>query len=494
MAGIDRRGLLTAALSATVAWPAFATVRGGKPHAWTEDATAVATRIRRGEITRLEAVDRAIAAAQALQPRLNFLVAEDFERARGRARRGDRSGPFAGVPFLVKDLTDYKGLPTRAGSRTTAGIGPAAQQTPYVDALDRAGFIVIGKSSSPEFGLLPTTEPLAFGPTRNPWDPSRSSGGSSGGSAAALAAGVVPIAHANDGGGSIRIPAAMSGLFGLKPSQGRMIGATIDDGGAINIGVEHCLSHSVRDSATLFAATERRDAEAPYRPVGIVAGPSRKRLRIGLLLEGYSGSPPGTEVAGAIQATAALLRKLGHSVRPTKWPFDTARFSADIKTFWCSLGSGAVSGMGGDKARIAQLEPYTLALAEAASRLPAGRMEEVVVWLKGLRAPYAKWFEDFDVILSPVLSGPAAPIGRFSGAHGYEPFTDEMIQYCGYTVVHNIVRAPAMSMPLHWSASGLPIASQFAGAVGAERTLLQLAFELEAAIPWAQRRPPIHAS
>lgn len=494
MTVFNRRDLLTSALATGVALPAVANARGAGSRPWTEDATTLASRIRRGDISRTEAVDHAISISEALQPKLNFLVTDDFERARDKARRGYQTGPFAGVPFLIKDLTDYRGLPTRRGSRTSAGDGPITQQPPYIDALDRAGFIVIGKSSAPEYGLLPTTEPAGFAPTCNPWNPTRSSGGSSGGSAAAVAAGVVPIAHANDGGGSIRIPAAVCGLFGLKPSQGRMIGATLEEGAGINIGVEHCVSHSVRDSAALFAASERSDADAPYPPVGFVSGPSRKRLRIGLLLEGHSGFQPDRDVATAVASTGAMLRKLGHTVTPTRWPFDSARFADDISTFWCSLGTGVVASMNGDKAKIAQLEQFTLSLADTAARMPAGRMEAAIAGLKAIREPYARWLEKFDVIMSPVLSSPAVPLGQVAGNHDFQPFIGELLRYCGYTVVHNIVRAPAMSLPLHMSVSGLPIAVQFAAAVGAERTLLHLAYELEAGTPWAHRRPPIHAA
>ncbi len=211
MSRITRRTLAAAPVALAAAGQAFAGSKPAPPASAWPDATEMAARIRKGEMTALEAVEQAVARAEALQGSLNFIVNSDFDRALAKARTGGLAGPFAGVPFLIKDLDDYKGLPTRNGSQSGRYTPPAASQPPYIDAFDRAGLVTIGKSATPEYGFLPTTEPVATGLTRNPWDPTRSSGGSSGGSAVAVAAGVVPVAHANDGGGSIRIPAANCG-------------------------------------------------------------------------------------------------------------------------------------------------------------------------------------------------------------------------------------------------------------------------------------------
>jgi amidase len=240
------------------------------------DATETAARVRSGELFATEVVEAAIGRAEAVQPQLHVLVSDDFARARAKSAGPLGDGPFAGVPFLIKDLDDYAGLPTRHGSRVHADAEPSINQAPLMDAYDAAGLVVIGKSTSPEQGYLPTTEPVGAPPTRNPWDPSRSSGGSSGGAAAAVAAGVVPVAHATDGGGSIRIPAACCGLFGLKPSVGRTRPALRGRraNAPIIIAHQHVVSRSVRDSAALLAETEAQGEEARHAPVGVVTGPA----------------------------------------------------------------------------------------------------------------------------------------------------------------------------------------------------------------------------
>jgi amidase len=331
MSTITRRGLAAASLAFAAA-PALARAAAPTASPW-PDATETATRIRKGEMTALDAVEAAIRRAEALQPKLNFLVNSDFDRALDKARRGGQGGPFAGVPFLVKDLDDYVGLPTRSGSQSMLMAPPATQQTPYITAFDQAGLVVIGKSATPEYGFLPTTEPVSNGPTHNPWDLSRSSGGSSGGAAAAVAAGVVPVAHASDGGGSIRIPASCCGLFGLKPSRGRMRG-TAGETKVSDISVEHCVSRSVRDSAALFAATEDVGPQARYQPVGLVTPGRRRRLRIGLWMDSDMGRKPQPEVLAATQQAAKLCQSLGHRVEPTRLPFDGPQFIQDFLLLW----------------------------------------------------------------------------------------------------------------------------------------------------------------
>ncbi|MGH6950874.1 MAG: amidase family protein, partial [Vitreimonas sp.] len=241
------------------------------------DATGVAVRIRNSHITPREALEAAIARCERLNPELNFLAAPLYEY--GRTRTATRlAGPFAGVPTLIKDLMSIAGQPTRYGSRAFANY-VADRQTPYYEALLAAGLVPFGKSTTPEFGLTATTEPLLGGATKNPWDTTRSCGGSSGGAAVAVAARVAPIAHGSDGGGSIRIPASCNGLFGLKPSRGRSVAAGSPDPG-IEISVNGCVSRSVRDTATWLAVTEQTGAGAALAPVGMVTGPSTRRQRI----------------------------------------------------------------------------------------------------------------------------------------------------------------------------------------------------------------------
>jgi len=488
-----------AAAAAPLALAACATVP--KPPAadlspW-PDATETAARIRRGELAPLEAVRTAIDRTLALQPRLNFLVQSDFDRALAAAARNPSAGPFPGVPFLVKDLDDYAGLPTRSGSRSQLTLPPAAANAPLVEAfVQRAGVVVIGKSSTPEYGFLPTTEPLAFGPTRNPWDPTRSSGGSSGGAAVAVAAGVVPFAHASDGGGSIRIPASCCGLFGLKPSRGRMVGAR----GHTNISdlsVNHVLTRSVRDSAAMFALTEDSGPGAQLPAVGLVSAPIRRRLRVGLVMDGMAGHAPSPEVRTAIQSTVRLLESLGHDVVETRWPTGP-EFINDFLLLWASGAAQLADGVAkaaGRQALPALLEPFSLGMAQMYAKAPAGALDAALKRLHAAAMAYDPWLvgAQFDVVLSPVLGQPPPPLGFVGPEVPFDALVQRLIEYVGYTTYHNVVGAPAMSVPLHWTPSGLPVGSQFAARVGHEQLLFQLAYQLEAAQPWAGRIPPIHA-
>ena len=461
------------------------------------DATETAARIRAGALTPLEAVRTAVDRALALQPKLNFLVQSDFDRALATAARNPSSGPFPGVPFLVKDLDDYAGLPTRAGSRSQLRLPPAAANAAIVDAfVNRAGVIVIGKSATPEYGFLPTTEPPAFGATRNPWDPSRSSGGSSGGAAAAVAAGVVPFAHASDGGGSIRIPASCCGLFGLKPSRGRMIGTRVQTK-ISDLSVDHVLTRSVRDSAAMFASCEDNGAGAQLPAVGFVSTPIRRRLRVGLVMDGMAGHAPSPEVRTAITATARLVEGLGHDVVETRWPTGP-EFINDFLLLWASGAAQLADGVAKALRRkpdATLLEPFSLGLAEMYAKAPPGALDAALKRLHAAAMAYDPWFvgNQFDVILSPVLAAPPPPLGFLAPDVPFDTLVPRLVEYVGYTTYHNVVGAPAMSVPLQWTASGLPVGSQFAARVGHEHLLFQLAYQLEAAQPWAHRAPPVRA-
>jgi amidase len=466
--------------------------------AWTPDGVEIAERIRRKDVSALEVAEQAVRAAEALDGSLGVLVTADFERALDKARRldagqADASAPFAGVPFLVKDLTDYAGLPTRSGSRAMLGLPPAQSQDSYTDALDHAGLVVLGKSATPEYGFLPTTEPVAFAPTRNPWNLEHSSGGSSGGAAAATAAGIVPFAHATDGGGSIRIPAACCGLFGLKPSRGRMIPGR-GPRRAIDLVVDHCVSRSVRDSAVLLAATENRAAGAPLPAVGLVASPGAKRLRVGLITETMFGVQPDPEVRTAAENAGKLMESLGHMVEPARWPTDGGVFAMDFLALWASGAAELVDVVAqaiGHQPDETLLEPFTLAMAELVHQMPAGGFEQSIARLNADAQTYDRWLQDYDVIISPVLGKPPAPLGWVAPTVSIPELSERLNAYVGYTTLHNVAGAPSMSVPLHWTADGLPVGVQFAGRVGTERMLLELAFELEAAQPWAWRKPPV---
>ena len=495
MTELTRRGLL-AASAAVAAAPAIAEARpkAPMPAPWTPDATTVASMIRSKEISAVEAVEMAIRRSETLQPALNFMVNSDFDRALDAAKKGGQTGPFAGVPYLVKDLDDYAGLPTRSGSRGNMLNPPATTTDPYVQAALSAGFIVIGKSASPEFGYLPTTEPLALGATHNPWNLTHSTGGSSGGAAAAVSSGVVPLAHASDGGGSIRIPASNCGLFGFKPSRGRLAGSIGDK--VVNLSVNHAETHSVRDSAALFAATERTDAGAPYRPIGFIRKAARKNLKIGVLSTSGSGHLPDAEVRAGLDGAVKLLQGLGHHVSEARWPIDSARFGQDFLILWsagAAMDIAAMSKALGHAPDTSMAEPFSLGMAELVARAPAGTVEAAIGRLTADSAAYDVWFNSFDVIVSPVLAKPPVPLGYVSGEVPFATLSERLTDYVGYTPLQNIAGAPAMSVPLHWTADGLPVGVQFAAKAGNDALLFQLAYQLEVARPWAGRKPPVSA-
>jgi amidase len=494
---LTRRGLLATVYGTGLAACAPAAV---KPAAVAEashdlpDATQIASMIRNKEITAAEAVEEAIKRADVIQPQINFMVSDTYALARERVKT-PLTGPFAGVPYLIKDLNSVTGAVTRLGSRATEGAPPATEQDAYVNATFSTGIVCIGKSATPENGYLPTTEPLAFPPSKNPWDTTRSTAGSSGGAAAAVASGVVPMAHANDGGGSIRFPAANNGLVGLKPSRGRLIN---DQPGArpLDIAVQGVVSRTVRDTAGMFAATEATGAAAVYPAVGMVTGPSKTRLKVGILTTGFSGVEPEAEVGGILQATAKLLEAHGHTITgTTKWP-TAPTFGDDFLAFW-SLGAAhdvsEFAKMTGKTIDETMVEPFTLRMAANAAALKPADIDAIQGRLIAAAAAYDEWIKGFDVVISPVFTSPPSPLGFLRGDVPFDTLRERLLHEVGYTLIHNISGAPAMSLPMGWTTGGLPVGIQFSGANGAEKTLLELAYEIEAAQPWIGKRPKVWA-
>jgi amidase len=306
----------------------------------------------------------------------------------------------------------------------------------------------------------------------------------------------VPVAHASDGGGSIRIPASCCGLFGLKPSRGRMVGTRLQTR-ITNISVEHLLSRSVRDSAAMFAATEDSGAGAQHPPVGLVAGPLKTKLRVGLVIDGYAGKPPTPEVRAATESAAKLMESLGHKVIPTTWPMGRD-FIDHFLLLWAQGAQEVAGEIGKAKGRAAtaeDLEPFSLGMAEMAAKAPPQALQNAFVQLQTAAMAYDPWFvgHQFDVIMSPVLAAPPPPLGYVGPSVPFDTLMERLVEYVGYTTYHNVVGAPAMSVPLNWSPSGLPIGTMFAARVGYEALLFQLAYQLELARPWADKAPPIHA-
>lgn len=480
---LNRRQWLAGA-AAMAALPAAADMPGGA-----DDALGLAARIRSGDAGARETLLAALDRAEAAQARLNFAVLIDRASALARLPADDRT-PV--VPTFIKDLNDYKGWPTRNGSRAFDKAPPATSSEAFVDAFTRSGINPIGKTATPEFGLMCVTEPLAHGPTRNPWDPDYSPGGSSGGSAAAVAAGVVPIAHANDGGGSIRIPAALTGLFGFKPSRGRLVGQQrTDDVG--DLGVDNVLTRSVRDAAFTLARLQSTDAVGLETAVPPLEGPVGERFRIGVLTATADGAQPDQEVMAGIARTRALLAGMGHTVIDVEWPFAPGDFARDFNLLWSLGAAQALAGV--NKAfgpdGVARLEPLTRYLADQGRALSEADVKALMGRLVGYRDAYHASFRAHDLLLTPVLSRHAVPVGSLSPTRPPAAVMADMMRLVAYTPVQNLAGAAAMSVPIMTATSGLPLGMHFAGRRGDDARLLDLAFQLERAAPWAQRLPPI---
>ncbi len=438
------------------------------------DATETAARIQKGEISRAEAVEAAI--ARALEwAELNAVVHPMWDAARAQAAQpGD--GCFAGVPTFVKDLEDLAGAPTRFGSAAIPGASARAT-APSVAQFLETGVISLGKSTTAEFGLTATTEPAAGEPTRNPWNLAHSAGGSSGGAGALVAAGVVPIAHGGDGGGSIRIPAAFNGLVGLKASRGRLVPMATSKHMPVKIATYGVLTRTLRDTARFYAEVERRRPAKGMPPIGEVSGPGRARLRIGLYLGREGGPQPDPAVREATLAAARSLESFGHRVEPLKVLHEPALVE-DFLLHWALLAQGVEGIVGLTRGgQIGGLEPWTRGLARMARR----RLHRVpgAIWrLRRYPRSYARLFETCDAVLSPTTASPAPPIGHLSVTQPFEQKLERLMRLLPYTPVQNASGGPAISLPLATSPEGLPIGVQLAGPVGHERRLLELAWAL----------------
>lgn len=487
LSNLSRRAFMGTAVTAAAAGiaPRLAFAKG--PMAAT-DAVAQAAALRAGEITPLELVDAAIARIQSVNPKVNAVVAEFFDKARAQAKQNLSQGPLSGVPYLIKDLDDVKGEIATSGSRLMAKHVGQDNAPMAAKAID-SGMIVLGKTNTPEFGLTATTESLLLGACHNPWNLEHSTGGSSGGAAAAVASGMLPVAHASDGGGSIRIPASCCGVFGLKPSRGRMnLGGSKMPG---DIGVENCVSRTVRDSATMFAISEDTAANAVFKPTGFVSGPSKTRLKVAFATRANTGAEPDPEVKASIEATAKLCESMGHHVVEDMPPVNGEEFIECFITAWAAGAASLVQLAQSLKLKPEDvLEPWTLGLAEYFMKKPSGTLEKSLANFKTVEAQMETFFAKHDVWLTPVLAAPPPKIGWLSITLPFETHFKRVTEYVAYTPLHNAAGTPAMSVPLGWSKSGLPIGSHFAAAKGNERMLYELAYELEAAQPWANR----HAS
>ena len=502
-----RRDFLLAAASLTVAAESTLAAGVSRGEFAKYDGLGLAELVKTKQVTPLELVDEVARRIDRVNSKINAVLVKnfDFEKARDRAKAGAGSGPFAGVPVMLKNLTQYKDARIDSGSRLIARYlaknnNPAEPSSPLVDAMERSGMIVTGITNAPEFGLIDTTEPVLHGATRNPWNTGRTAGGSSGGTAAAIASGIVPLAHGNDGGGSIRIPSCQCGVFGLKPTRGRELGNGGMGGGvdALNISSDLCLSRSVRDTAAFLNVVENKNNPS-LQPVGYITGPSKKRLKIALVLETFDGKMPDPAVEKAIRAVARLCDQLGHHVEESKLDINGPEFIDAFIGFWASdtvaLEGQVAKLLGPDTKPADVLEPWTLGLIDLGkTRGPKACAERAIKAFGDASARLEKTFQSYDIILSPVMRLPPYPIGDHAPTVEFKTLLPRVLDVVGYTPLHNAVGSTAMSVPLEWTSDGLPIGSQFAAWKGGEPTLLQLAYELEAAHPWAGKHPRIFAA
>lgn len=472
------------------------------------DATAQAELVRSGQASPLELVDAAIERIERLNPQLNAVIHERFDKARAEAQGDLPAGPFRGVPFVLKDLDGYSaGDPYYGGTRFLRDHDWRPAHDSYLTERFRAaGLVCVGRTNSPELGLVPTTEPETYGPTRNPWDTGRSTGGSSGGSAAAVASGMVPLGHAGDGGGSIRIPASECGLVGLKPSRGRhSLGPEAGEswGGLV---ARLAVTRSVRDTAALLDAVQGAMPGDPYtappptRPYVDELGADPGSLRIGLRVDapGAVGDPHPDAVAAA-EAAAALLESLGHRVEiGSPEALDDAEFVAYFINAYNSWVARDLERLGqavGTPVTEADVEAGTWALAEAGRQVSATEYLAAVEYLHDFTRRVAGWWVGgFDLLLTPTIPEPPPVLGEFSGTPD-NPLVGlfRSAEIVPFTAPFNTTGQPAVSLPLHWNADGLPIGVQLVAAYGREDQLVAVSAQLEAAAPWAGRRPPVHA-
>ena len=488
------------------------------------DGLGLGELVRKKEVKPRELVEEAISRIERLNPQLNAVIYPMYDLAR-RAADGDLpDGPFKGVPFLMKDiLAAYAGVPLTNGSRFFKDFVPD-HDSEIVKRFKAAGVIVVGKTNTPEFGLVPFTEPELFGPTRNPWDVSRTPGGSSGGSAAAVAARMVPLAHGSDGGGSIRIPASCCGLFGLKPTRGRNpIGPDFAEAWR-GLYCDHVLTRSVRDSAAMLDATCGPDvgalyyAPTPARPFLSEVGKEPGKLRIAFTSKPFLGGAVHSDCVKGLEATAKLCRELGHEVVEAAPQVDGKAFAAAFLTIVCVETRATIEEselLLNRKASFGDFEPSTWVLALLGKQCRAPEFSKALNLVQRTARQIGEFFTRYDVLLTPTLAMPPVAIGELQPkgsqvmamkllgrlnaggligkVSGIDVLSEHVFEFIPYTPLFNVTGQPAMSVPLYWNDEGLPIGMHFVGRYGEEATLFRLAGQLEQAKPWSTRIPPICA-
>jgi amidase len=468
------------------------------------DATALAELVSRGDVTPAELAEAAFTAIEQVNPALNAVVDVFRAEAEAAIAAGLPDGPFRGVPFLIKDLAlMYAGKATAMGSRLYKEFVPSIDSE-LMARYRRAGLVTVGKTNVPELGLSFSTESVLYGPARNPWNLERSPGGSSGGAAAAVAARIVAVAHGNDAGGSIRVPASACGLFGMKPTRARTPAGPMTGEMVFGLGVEHALTRSVRDSAALLDATAGEDPGAPYA----AAPPTRPflqevttppgRLRIAFTDEAWNGALVSAECKEATRRAAKLCEELGHEIVPATPAIEWAHFrrAEHLLSAHVAHSMDVLSPMFGLKPGPENVENANLSLAEHGRRMTAVDLISALGARDMLTRVVGQFFTQYDVLLTPTQATPPLRIGEMNlnepGLTAEEIY-DRCFVFGAFTPLFNVTGNPAMSVPLHFTNDGLPIGVQFVARSGDEATLFRLAGQLEGAAPWANRVPPIAA-
>ncbi len=455
------------------------------------DGLGMGELVRNKDVTPLELVDAAISRIEKHNPALNAVIFSAFDQARDEAKNGVANGPFAGVPFLLKDIMgDREGWPTTQGTRFMQGI-PAPVTSTLTQRFMNAGCIPLGKTNVPEIGSMPVTESIAYGPCRNPWNPDYTPGGSSGGSASMVAAGCVPLAHANDGGGSIRIPAASSGLVGLKPSRQRNPKGPIVGDAMSGLAEEHVVSRTVRDTAAMLDCTAGPEVGDPY-----FAPPQAESylkesqtdpgsLKIGMFTNNMrTGEPVDAQMVSATEATAKLLESLGHKVEPVALErVDFAMFQPAFTAIWAASATAlldTLAFMTGRELRQQDFEPMTWGLYEAGKTLTGGQYQQSMMILQITGRAIGAFFQGYDLLLTPTLGQPVAKVGQFSTGEGdVEKAFEPLLDYLPFTPLFNATGNPSISLPLHHDDAGLPLGIMFTADLGREDMLLRHAGQLD---------------
>jgi amidase len=465
------------------------------------DALGLAEMIAKKQITPLELLEAVRRRVEAVNPKINAFCHLFFDRAEAEIKQGLPAGPLHGVPFALKDLGQYlRGTVTSAGSRIWKDAVADFDST-LVTRYKQAGLVIFGKTTSPEFGLTTTTESVLYGKTHNPWNLARTSGGSSGGSAAAVASRILPAAHASDGGGSIRIPASCCGLFGLKPTRGRVPMGPTQFEGWNGFSSHHVVTISVRDCAALLDATAGAELGSPF----LSPRPSRPflketlvdpdRLRIALITETPGGTPLDLECKKAAIEAAKLCESLGHRIEEQKPPID----HAIMREAFLNVINVSIARTLADAAKTLgravtenDVEPVTWVMSQQGRRVDVIAYSRAIATAHQIGLAMARFQQNYDVILSPTLAKPPVLLGVLSMSPvNMQTFTKEITEFGPYTSLYNVTGMPSMSVPLHWTPEGLPVGVMFSGRFGDEATLFRLAAQLEKAKPWVRRKPAI---